>query len=365
MNSSFKNHLVAAIGEIVGTTMFLFFAFAGTAVANVNSSVKDNTTTNETTGFDPQKLLYISLSFGFSLMVNVWIFFRISGGLFNPAVTLALFLTGAIGFVRAVLLCLSQFVGAIIASALLLGLFPAKINVRTTLSKGLSMQRGVFIEAFLTAELVFCILMLAKEKHKATFIAPIGIGKSFWRLALFIAELAGVYWTGGSLNPARSIGPCIVTWTWDSTHWVYCKYTPWVGPLIGSLMAVLFYKFIKMMEYEMANPGQDADIFNDPTKNPYHNVRERQRIVTERVLRSLGYDPNPGFYGHTSIERMEGLGSIELYHNKTPGSLHAGSGNAPWFGPLGTPIRKSEDDAYRIAPPGSAGSAEQGPMRHN
>lgn len=40
-----------------------------------------------------------------------------------------------------------------------------------------------------------------------------------------------------------------------------------VGPIIGTLMAVLFYKFIKMLEYEMANPGQDGDEKNDPTKN--------------------------------------------------------------------------------------------------
>jgi aquaporin related protein len=46
---------------------------------------------------------------------------------------------------------------------------------------------------FLTAELVFTIFMLAAEKHKATFIAPIGIG-----LALFVAELSGVYFTGGA-----------------------------------------------------------------------------------------------------------------------------------------------------------------------
>jgi len=60
--------------------------------------------------------------------------------------------------------------------------------------------------------------MLAKEKHRATFIAPVGIG-----LALFIAELAGVYYTGGSLNPARSFGPCVVTGEFDSEHWIYCK----------------------------------------------------------------------------------------------------------------------------------------------
>lgn len=80
MTSDLKNHLVATIGEIVGTTMFLFFAFAGTGVAGVNSTLLD------VTGLGPQKLMYISLAFGFSLMVNVWIFFRISGGLFNPAV---------------------------------------------------------------------------------------------------------------------------------------------------------------------------------------------------------------------------------------------------------------------------------------
>jgi len=52
---------------------------------------------------------------------------------------------------------------------------------------------------------MLAILLLAAEKHKATFIAPIGIG-----LALFVAELLGVYYTGGSLNPARSFGPDVV-----------------------------------------------------------------------------------------------------------------------------------------------------------
>lgn len=66
---------------------FLFFAFAGTQVANAQSKTpSESTTTNATVGFSPIVMLYISISFGFSLMVNVWIFFRISGGLFNPAV---------------------------------------------------------------------------------------------------------------------------------------------------------------------------------------------------------------------------------------------------------------------------------------
>lgn len=78
MRSQAKNHFVASIGEFTGTTMFLFLAFAATEI------VKDNPypIANEII-----KLLYISIAFGFSLMVNAWIFFRISGALFNPAVS--------------------------------------------------------------------------------------------------------------------------------------------------------------------------------------------------------------------------------------------------------------------------------------
>jgi aquaporin related protein len=73
-----RHLLITFIGEFVGTFLFLFFAFAATQVAN-----------NLLAGgsMDLQTLMYISLAFGFSLAVNVWIFFRISGGLFNPAVS--------------------------------------------------------------------------------------------------------------------------------------------------------------------------------------------------------------------------------------------------------------------------------------
>ncbi|KAF5525023.1 Aquaporin-1 [Colletotrichum aenigma] len=265
MNSDVKNHFVASLGELVGTTMFLFFAFAGTEVANIksaanssNSPSDSNTTTGASTGFNSGTLLYISIIFGFSLMVNVWIFFRISGGLFNPAVTLGLWLVKGIPASRAACLFVAQILGGMLASVIVRFLFPENFNVRTTLGGGASLVQGVFIEAILTAELVFTIFMLAKEKHRATFIAPVGIG-----LTLFIAELVGVQFTGGSLNPARSFGPCVITATFDSEHWIY-----WVGPFLGALIAVVFYKFIKTLEYEMANPGADGDPENDPTQNP-------------------------------------------------------------------------------------------------
>jgi aquaporin related protein len=75
-----RNLLVSMLGEFVGTFLFLFFAFAGTQIANQSPGTPFGLP-------NTSALLYIALAFGFSLAVNVWIFFRISGGLFNPAVS--------------------------------------------------------------------------------------------------------------------------------------------------------------------------------------------------------------------------------------------------------------------------------------
>ena len=63
-----------------------------------------------------------------------------------------------------------------------------------------------------------------------------------------------MYFTGGSLNPARSFGPAVVNHNFNHYHWIY-----WVGPIFGAIVAAGFYKFIKILEYETANPGQDND----------------------------------------------------------------------------------------------------------
>ncbi|KAF2716215.1 aquaporin [Polychaeton citri CBS 116435] len=234
-------------GEYVGTVLFLFFALAGTQVAN-NIPTSSGASIQEI-GSNPQQLQYIALCFGFSLAVNAWVFFRISGGLFNPAVTFGMCLIGALPWIRGCLLFVVQILGGITAAALVSCMFPGPLTVRTSLGGGTTVVQGLFIEMFLTAELVFTIFMLAAEKHRGTFIAPVGIG-----LSLFIAELVGVYFTGGSLNPARSFGPAVVAHDFYGYHWIY-----WVGPILGSIVAAGFYKFIKMLEYETANPEQDSD----------------------------------------------------------------------------------------------------------
>jgi len=83
---SIRNHFIAVCGEFTGTVLFLFFAFSGTKVANTQTQGQTGTTI--TVAPNTAQLLYISLAFGFSLVVNAWVFFRISGGLFNPAVRL-------------------------------------------------------------------------------------------------------------------------------------------------------------------------------------------------------------------------------------------------------------------------------------
>lgn len=75
-----RKHIVALTGEFVGTFMFLFFAFAATQIANTPSDAGPAPSPNTS------NLLFISLAFGFSLAVNAWVFFRITGGVFNPAV---------------------------------------------------------------------------------------------------------------------------------------------------------------------------------------------------------------------------------------------------------------------------------------
>lgn len=121
-----------------------------------------------------------------------------------------------ITFVRMILLGVTQCVGAIAAAYVVKVIFAGTLNVDTTPSKTTTVAQAVIIEMLLTAQLVFTIFMLAAEKHQGNFIAPVGIG-----LSLFIAELVGVFWTGGSLNPARSLAPCVATYSFTKTHWIY------------------------------------------------------------------------------------------------------------------------------------------------
>ncbi len=78
LNNDVRAHLIAMSGEFVGTTLFLYFAFAATQIAN---------TLTPSDAPNVNQLMFISVAFGLSLAVTAWVFFRVSGGLFNPAVS--------------------------------------------------------------------------------------------------------------------------------------------------------------------------------------------------------------------------------------------------------------------------------------
>jgi aquaporin rerated protein, other eukaryote len=78
-----RNNIIAMMGEFVGTFLFLFFSFVGAQISNTPMPPKN-------AGPNTSNLLYVSLAFGLSLMVNVWAFYRVTGGMFNPSVGLLL-----------------------------------------------------------------------------------------------------------------------------------------------------------------------------------------------------------------------------------------------------------------------------------
>ncbi|KAG9014673.1 Aquaporin-4 [Tulasnella sp. 427] len=258
---SLKTDVQAAFLEFCGTFLFLLLGLGGIQAAaysnqaSVAAAAQDSeggAAINTVASID--QLLYIAACMGLSLLISVWLFYRVTGGIFNPAVSTALLLIGAIGPVRWALCCFAQMVGAIAASGVLLALLPGPLAVNTTPGPGVNKAQAVFIEMFLTAALVLSVLMLAAEKHRSTPFAPIGVG-----LTLFAGHLFGVIYTGASMNTARSFGPAVVT-SFAGDHWIY-----WLGPFLGSILATFFYSLLKHVKYWTINPGQDVA---DPRQSP-------------------------------------------------------------------------------------------------
>jgi len=240
----------AAALEFIGTLFFLLFGLGGIQAATAEISVAGRPSSSTL-----EQVLYISTSMGLSLLISAWMFFRVTGGLFNPNISLALLLVGSLGPVRFVLYCIAQLVGAIAASAIVRGLTSANLSVNTVLQQGTSRAQGVFIEMFITGALVLSVLMLAAEKNKTTAFAPIGIG-----LTLFACHLFAVYYTGAAMNTARAFGPAVVSGFPYPNHWVY-----WLGPFLGSLLGTGFYVILKLLPYWKLNPDQAT---SDPKKSP-------------------------------------------------------------------------------------------------
>lgn len=136
--------------------------------------------------------------------------------------TLALCLSGGLPPLRGLFVFPAQLVAGIASAGVVSALFPGPLNCSTRLGGGTSIVQGLFIEMFLTAQLVIVVIMLAVVKHKSTYLAPVGIG-----LAFFVAELIGMSYpvlntsVSLSLTKIQAItipeGPSILLAPWDRT----------------------------------------------------------------------------------------------------------------------------------------------------
>jgi len=276
--SGIKGDLWGASLEFIGTFCFLTLAYGGVQAA----------TATDTPASGIVYILYASLCFGFSLLVSAWLFFRVTGGLFNPNVSLALLLVGMIEPVRFVFYSIAQLVGSIAAAAVVLALTPGPCSFNTSLGQGINRAQGVFIEMFITSFLVVAVLMLAAEQHQATPFAPVGVG-----LTLFVCQLWAIHFTGAAVNTARSFGPAVVTGFPHNNHWVY-----WLGPYLGSILGTIFYAILKHYHYWK---------FLEPIKSPGDPlVLARKRTVS--FVGAVGVHKNtddPSTIEHPSTSRVE------------------------------------------------------------
>lgn len=117
-----REDLFAASLELVGTALFLLLGLGGIQGASANSATS--------LPLDQIHIIYISACMSSSLLISAWIFFRITGGLFNPQVSFALMLVGVITPFRFVLYVIAQLAGAIAASGLVLALTPHKATFK-------------------------------------------------------------------------------------------------------------------------------------------------------------------------------------------------------------------------------------------
>jgi aquaporin related protein len=147
---------------------------------------------------------------------------------------MALFITGKSTWYRMAQTIISQMLAGMAASGFVAALLPGPLGVATTLDPSISIARGLFLEAFVTSMLILTILMLEGSTAKPMYIG----------MALFVAELCSAFFTGGSLNPARSFGPCVVV-GFTGYHWIY-----WLGPLLGSAVASGAYWLIHSVRPE-------------------------------------------------------------------------------------------------------------------
>jgi MIP family channel proteins len=175
----------------------------------------------------------VALTFGLSIMTMIYATGHISGAHFNPAVTLAFAATRHFPLALVPAYLLAQFAAGVAASAVLRLLFGDVARLGSTLPSG-SAGQSLALEALLTFFLMFVIIAVATDTRAVGQAAAIASGGTVGLEALFAGPISGA-----SMNPARSLGPAVVSGTW-AAQWLYV-----VGPLVGALAGAFAYQFVR------------------------------------------------------------------------------------------------------------------------
>jgi MIP family channel proteins len=176
----------------------------------------------------------VSLVFGLVIMAMVYATGHLSGAHLNPAVTLAFALTRHFPRREALAYIAAQIIGALVAAALLLAVWPSHPAALGTTLPSVSDGSALVYEGVLTAFLMFVIMAVATDTRAVGAGAAIAIGGTVGLDALFGGPI-----TGASMNPARSIGPALVC---GELHdlWIYI-----VAPIAGAALGALAYQLVR------------------------------------------------------------------------------------------------------------------------
>lgn len=179
-----------------------------------------------------------------AVLVPVLLFVRVSGAHLNPAVTLALAASGRFAWRGAPAYVAAQLVGAFLGTAAVRLAFGSGAHLGTNLPTTSSVPTALLVEAAFTALLVTAVFVLA----------DLGEGRARWRLllppgAVGVAVYLIAYWTGCSLNPARSLAPAVLSGTYQDL-WIYLVAAP-----LGALAVAALWR-PRTVDVEDRGPGR-------------------------------------------------------------------------------------------------------------
>ena len=175
----------------------------------------------------------IGLTWGLIVMVMIYAFGETSGAHFNPAVTIAFAYAKKFAWKEVPKYIIVQILGAFVASGILLFLFPESEFLGSTIPK-VDVWRAFVLELLLTFFLMVTIINVSTGSKEIGVIAGIAIGGVVLLEAIFAGPI-----TNASMNPARSLGPNIVSGNIEGL-WLYL-----VAPVLGALLAVVSCKLVK------------------------------------------------------------------------------------------------------------------------